>query len=88
VEQLEAGGDRDDGVEPVRAVVVGERVELGGVRAHGAPAPIAEQRAEALAAGEQAPGSVVDDVQIGGDPAQVRAALCEEGVEPGLHEVH
>ncbi len=92
MERLEPRRDRHDGLEigldRARRRDVGQRVELGRVRRDRPPSPVAEEGAEALAAGQQPSRAVVDDIQIGGDGAQLGPAFAEEAVEPGLHEIH
>src|SRR5690606_18938317 len=77
VEGLEPARDVHDGRQVPVAVGGGERIVVGGDRAHGSPAPVAEQRAEALAAAQQTRGAFPDDVQVGRDGEEFRGPVGE-----------
>jgi hypothetical protein len=86
VEQLERGGDRHDAVEGGGGVR--DRVELVAEPGDRSPAPVAEERAESLAAREQSAGRRVEHVEVGRDLGQLGGALVEKGVDAVLDEVH
>jgi hypothetical protein len=86
VEQLERGRHRDDAVETGRGV--GRRIEVVALGGDRLPPPVAEERAEPLAAGEQGSGRRIDDIEVGGDLIELCAAIGEVRVEPELDEIH
>ena len=85
VEELEGGRDGDDAVE--RGGGVGRRIEIVALSGDRLPSPVAEQRAEALSAGEERPRGSIDDVEVGGDLIQFAAAVREERVDSELDEI-
>jgi hypothetical protein len=85
VEDLERGRDRHDPVEARGCV--GDGVEAVALGRHRLPAPVAEQRTEALPAGKEAACRRIQDVEVGRDLFEFAPALGEEGVDTVLDEI-
>jgi hypothetical protein len=79
------GGGHDGGKVDGRSVACDiERIPGG----HGLPAPVAEKRPKALAAGEEAARVVDERLELGCDREQLRRAVGEEVIESNLDLVN
>ncbi len=80
------GGEHDAG-EGGRGIPGSERIEVVELAHRGLPSPVAEQRPEALAAGEEAAGGLGELTEFGGDCAELGEALAEEAVDLLLNQI-
>jgi hypothetical protein len=87
VEHLEGRRGEHDAGQGGRGILRSQRIERVHLAHRRLPAPVAEQRSEALAAGEEAPCGAGELAELRGDGTEFGRALVEEDIDALLHQI-
>ena len=87
MKELERRGNGDNRFK-VAIGVGNQRIEVSVTALDCLPSPIAEQRPEALASGEQFAREANEWLEFGGDRRELGSPVSKEFVDAGLDQVH